>query len=391
MTGLIVAQLALAPMLLVGAGLMVRSIVAQQDMDAGVPTDGLVRMRVSLTGLNYDSAEERARFYRQLEDRLTDAPGLRATLASHAPFERAAVRRLSIDGRDIRDDLNPGLVFQMTVGRSYFAVIGSRSVRGGTFTAADEGRLVPPAIVNEKFAAVHFANQNPIGHRLGLTGRNDRTLDVDIIGVAPNIRQTSTESGDGFEPIVYVAFAADPPPDASVLVQSDAPGAAAAAVGGHLRALDPDLPMYTVMRLNDSLAMSDERAGLRAFGTIIALVGGIALVLATLGVYAVTAYATAQRTREIGIRVALGSSPSQIGWLVVQRAARQLAIGLLLGTVGALAIGQLLRGLLIGVDPADPATLLGVVMLLIAVTAAATYIPARRAMRLNPVTALRND
>ena len=149
--------------------------------------------------------------------------------------------------------------------------------------------------------------------------------------------------------------------------------------------------MYTVMRLDDSLAMSDERAGLRAFGTMIAVVGGIALVLAVLGVYAVTAYATAQRTREIGIRVALGSRRSQIAWLVVERAARQLAIGLVLGTAGALAIGQVLRGLLIGVEPTDPATLLGVVVLFIAVTAGASYIPARRAMRLNPVDVLRAD
>jgi len=390
-TGLVVAQLALAPMLLVGAGLMVRSIVAQQDMDAGVRTDGLVRMRFSLSGPQYDSAEERARFYRQLEDRLADAPDLRATLSSQAPFERAPVRLLSIDGRDVRSDRGPGFVYQMTVGRGYFPVIGSGAVRGANFTAADEGRSVVPAIVNEKFAAVHFANQDPIGHRAGLTGRDGRTLDVDVIGVAPNIRQSSTESQDGFEPIVYVTFAADPIPEASILVQSPALGAAAAAVGAHLRALDPDLPMYTVMRLDDSLAMSDERSGLRVFGTMIALVGGIALVLAVLGLYAVTAYATAQRTREIGIRVALGSSPSQVAWLVVERAARQLAIGLALGTAGALAIGQLLRGLLIGVEPTDPATLLGVVVLFIAVTAGASYIPARRAMQVNTVVALRND
>jgi putative ABC transport system permease protein len=224
-----------------------------------------------------------------------------------------------------------------------------------------------------------------------LTARDGRTLDTDIIGVSPNIRQSSTESPDGVEPIVYVTFGADPLPDASVLVQSGALGAAAAAIGGHLRALDPDLPLYTVMRLDDSLAMSDERSGLRVFGTTIALIGGIALVLAVLGLYAVTAYAAAQRTREIGIRVALGSRPWQIGWLVVERAARQLAIGLVLGTAGALAIGQLLRGLLVGVEPADPVTLVGVVVLLIAVTAGASYIPARRAMQVNTVVALRND
>jgi hypothetical protein len=210
---LVVAQLALAPMLLVGAGLMVRSIIAQQDMDAGVRTDGLVRMRLSLSGPQYDSPKQRARFYRQFEDRLADAPDLRATLASQAPFERPAVRRLSIDGRDVGDDLGPALVFQMTVGRNYFAVIGSRTIRGAGFRAADEGRSLVPAIVNEQFSAVHFANQDPIGHRLRLTARDGRTLDADVVGVAPNIRQSSTESSQGVEPIVYVTFAADPIPD----------------------------------------------------------------------------------------------------------------------------------------------------------------------------------
>src|SRR4029450_5130303 len=118
------------------------------------------------------------------------------------------------------------------VGRSYFPVIGSRAVRGGNFTAADEGRSVAPALVNQQTPAGHFANQCPIGHPLRLTARDGRLLDVDIIGVAPNIRQSSTESQDGFEPIVYVTFAADAIPDASVLVQSGALGAAGAAVGG---------------------------------------------------------------------------------------------------------------------------------------------------------------
>jgi ABC-type antimicrobial peptide transport system permease subunit len=145
------------------------------------------------------------------------------------------------------------------------------------------------------------------------------------------------------------------------------------------------------MTLDDSLAVSDERLGLRMFGTTITLIGAIALLLSTLGLYAATAYAAAQRTREIGIRVALGARSIQIGWLVAARAARHLAVGLPIGMAGALALNQAMRGLLVGVGATDLSTLAGVAVLLVAVTGLASAIPARRAMRVNPVAALRTE
>jgi putative ABC transport system permease protein len=247
-------------------------------------------------------------------------------------------------------------------------------------------------IVNEQFAATYFANRDPIGHRLGLTGRDGRAFDAEVVGVAPNIRQSSTESQEGVEPIVYVTYVANPIAQASILARTDvAPGTVADVVGRHMRAIDPDVPLYDVMTLDDSLAMSDERVGLRVFGTIVTLIGAIALLLSTLGLYAATAYATAQRTREIGIRVALGSRPSQIGWLVAAQAARQLVIGLSIGMVGALGVNQIMRGVLVGIGATDYATLAGVALLLMLVTGLASAVPATRAMRVNPVAVLRND
>ena len=162
-------------------------------------------------------------------------------------------------------------------------------------------------------------------------------------------------------------------------------------IGTHLRAIDPDLPLYDVMTLDDSLALSDERMGLRVFGTIVTLIGAIALLLSTLGLYAATAYAAAQRTREIGIRVALGSRPIQIGWLIAARSARQLAISLSVGMAGALAVNQIMRGVLVGIGATDYVTLGGVAFLLIVVTAVASAVPVTRAMRLNPVATLRTE
>ena len=158
-----------------------------------------------------------------------------------------------------------------------------------------------------------------------------------------------------------------------------------------VQAIDRDLPLYDVMTLDDSLALSDERLGLRVFGTIFVLIGGIALLLATLGLYGVTAYATAQRTREIGIRVALGRARCRSAGSSLPGPRANSRVGLSIGMAGAIGINQLLRGVLIGIGSVDYATLVGMVLLLVGVTSIASAIPARRAMRLNPVAALRND
>jgi ABC-type antimicrobial peptide transport system permease subunit len=166
---------------------------------------------------------------------------------------------------------------------------------------------------------------------------------------------------------------------------------AASVLREQVRAMDPDLPLFDVMMLDDRLAASDERVGLRVFGTMFAVFAFVALLLATVGFYAVTAYAAAQRTREIGVRVALGAGAKQIWWLVTRRAAVQLGTGLAIGMVGAIGLGQLLRSVLIGTSATDPVTLLGVAGLLAAVGLCACLVPARRAMRLDPAAVLRDE
>jgi putative ABC transport system permease protein len=158
-----------------------------------------------------------------------------------------------------------------------------------------------------------------------------------------------------------------------------------------VRAVDPDLPLFEVMLLDDLLAASDERVGLRVFGTMFAAFAVVALLLATVGLYAVTAYTAAQRTREIGVRVALGAQSKHIWWLVTRGAAVQLGIGLSIGMVGATGIGQLLRSVLIGTSAIDPVTLFAVAALLAVVGLSACLLPARRAMRLDPAAVLRSE
>ena len=211
-----------------------------------------------------------------------------------------------------------------------------------------------------------------------------------IAGNAPNIRQSSTEDSSGRDGVVYVSYGTNPVPRAGIVARLDAdPSTVAALLREHVHAVDPDLPLFDAMTLDDMLAASDERVGLRVFGTMFVVFAAVSLLLATVGLYAVTAYAAAQRTREIGLRVALGAQAAQIWWLVMRSAAWQLGLGLSIGLIGVAGIGRLLSSALVGTPSIDLVTLLAVVGLLVVVGFAACLLPARRAMRLDPASVLR--
>ena len=187
-------------------------------------------------------------------------------------------------------------------------------------------------------------------------------------------------------------YGINPLPNASIVARSDSdPSVVASVLREQVRAVDPDLPLYEVMTLDDLLAASDERVGLRVFGTMFVVIAFVALLLATVGLYAVTAYAAAQRTREIGVRVALGAEAKQIWWLVTRSAAWQLGIGLSIGMVGSIGMGRFLGSVLIGTKAMDPVTLFAVAGLLAVVGLSACLLPARRAMRLDPADVLRYE
>lgn len=388
----VIAQLALTPMLLCAAGLLMRSVVAQQDIDAGVPTKGIVRMRFELTGPRYVASEARAQFYGRIQEDFARS-GIQATLASQAPFEGGNQRRL-VDAA-VQDPRQYPIVRTVTVGARYFETLGTRVLRGRAFTSSEAVVGGTAAIVNQRFVELHTGGADPIGRSVTVTVGNPANRVTEtfvVVGVAPNIRQRSTEAGGAVEPTIYIPYQANPGPRANVLVKSDAsPGDVAAVVRQRLRQIDPDIALYDVATLDESLARSDERLGLRVFATLVAAMAAAGLFLATIGVYAVTAYAAAQRTREIGLRIALGAMSAQVWWLVSGRAAKQLLVGLSIGLVGALGVGQVLRTVLIGTSATDPMTLAGVVLVLAAATLIASVIPSRRAMGLDPIAALRTE
>jgi hypothetical protein len=268
-------------------------------------------------------------------------------------------------------------------------------LRGRAFTPGDglPGREI--VVVNQRFAETYFPGEDPLGRRIRLDapggpGAPAGTAWLTIVGVAPDVRQL--DSAPGQVPVAFLPHRSEWPRTGELLLRARAgtdPAALVPLVQDALRDIDPGLAFFNVWRLDDYLA--DRGADVRLFAVILGTFALLALALSAIGVYGVTAYAVAQRTREFGLRMALGARPEQVRRLVVRTALRQLAIGLPVGLAGALAVGQVLSSELEGTSAVDPLTLLVIIAMLAGVTAVASLVPAARAVRLDPALALRRD
>jgi predicted permease len=390
----VVAQVALAVVLLTGASLMMQNLIAVLRVDAGVETDGLLRTGFDLRRSDYHT-ERRLQFFSQLEERLASSPDVRAALATHAPLDGAFTRRLRIEGTPASDANTLPIVSLVRVGRRYFDVVGARAIAGRSF-ADSEGRLPDDGVVvNERFARMQFQDEPAIGKRILLMELNQAAPAagdprwLTIVGVVGNVRQSMLPSRE-FDPVVYAAYTSDPPQGMQVLLRSASGRAAAnSLVSDHVRVLDRDLPVLPVRTTDEALAIQFWPQ--RIFGSMFAVLASVAMLLATCGLYAVTSYAVSRRTREIGVRVALGADARGVWWAVTGATLRQLAIGLVLGMAGAAMVATALPAFLIGTGGVRLFAFAGVVIALVAAGLAASAVPARRAMRLDPVAALQSE
>ena len=386
-TGALVAgQLALALVLLTGAGLMVRNVLVMLATDAGVDTASLVRLRLDLPSPAYDASERRLAFYRQLEERISSTPTLRAALANAIPLLGGASRDFAVAGRPDPTPASRPRATMVTIGKNYFEVLGARLSRGRLFADGDGTRGRGVAIVNERFAEMHFPGSDAIGQRIHFSGDTSQgdgaPVWMTIVGVAQNVRQRPPRDG-GFDPVVYVPYGYNVVWNSSILVRSPSePALAASLLREQLRAIDPDLPVWDVQTVDDFIY--SQRWAERTFGSMFGIFALVALVLATVGLYAVSAYAVAQRTREIGVRVALGAQARDIWWLVTRSASWQVAIGLTVGIAGSVAVSRVIPVAITRVEGTDPWILGTAVTLLVAVAFVACLVPSRRAMRLEP-------
>ena len=403
MTGvLMVVELVLTVVLLAGAGFMMRNFVTMYRLDLGIDTSRLLTMNLALPDRKYPALEQRLAFYEQLEERLNSNPKIESvTITSNNPLQGGFLRKLEIEGKPLDQGQQAPNVTMLTVDPHYFKTVGLPLNRGRDFTNEDGVTGRETVIINQRFAALHFPNEDPLGRRIKLSidlqggaapqGGIPLSLTATIVGIVPNLRQRDFQLPDP-DPIAYLPFRTDPRGFMNLIVRSAGdPNLMTPIVREELRAIDPDLPLFGIRTMDANLAQA--RWPFRIFGSMFAIFALIALVLSAVGLYAVTAYAVSQRTQEIGVRMALGAQGNEVAWMFLRRSLIQLGIGLTLGVIGAFGVGTLFQStqLLIQNRAGDPITIGGIALLLAAVASIACFVPAKRATKLNPVIALRGD
>jgi predicted permease len=385
------AEFGLTMVLLAGVITSARSDFEARRADIVIDPAGLVTTWVTLPADRYPSMDERFAFFRQLDERLRATRLESTTVASALPFGGGSMQQIEIDGRP-PDDRAPATALAVTIGAGYHATMRLPVLRGRAFSERDGLAGNERAIVNQRFAGTFFPDRDPIGQRIRLRPANAPQAAapwLEIIGVSTTVRQRPLPDPD---PVVYLPLPASPPATAVLIVRSPAASTAAIApiLRDTVRSIDRDLPLYRLMAMES--AFSEAQWNGRLSTAIINGITAIGLMLAAVGAYTVSAHGVAQRTQEIGVRMALGSQPRQVAWLVLQRAAAQLAIGLAAGVACTLGWDRLFgTGAAGKISMTDPTTLVAVSMFLSAVAAVACLTPTWRATRLDPVISLRHE
>ena len=395
--GLIVVQIALTLVLLAGAGLMMRSFFTMYRMDIGIDTSRLVATGMIIPATKYAGWEDRTRFLQRIDEHFATVSAIEAaSTASAIPFGGGAVRRLEVDGRAATPGERLPEVTMLSVGSRYFDVIGVRLLRGRVFTSEDGGPGRQIAIVNQRLVDQYFKGQDPIGRTIRLsqdvTGGTEKPEWLTVVGLVPNVRQRNNNQEREPDPIAYITHRQNTgmARAANVLARTRSdPAQATKILREAMMGVDPDQALATPRTMDEALAQN--RWLLRVFTTMFSIFAVMALVLAAVGLYAVTAYAVTQHTRDIGVRMVLGAQPGQVIWLFLRRSIVQLAIGLTIGVAAAFGLGQVLQSFLVQTSARDPLTLIAIVVLLTLVAFAASVGPARRATRLDPLHALRHE
>jgi predicted permease len=379
---LVVSQVATCVVLLTMAGLLLRSLRAAQNADLGFDPSGIAIFSTELANQGYDEARGRA-FYEELLRRVAALPSVRAvSLAENTPLGLDYSRRgVGVEGYEPAqgEDMEFGANI---VGPGYLGLMRISLERGRDFTETDRAGSLPVAIVNESFARRFWPGEDPIGKRIRI-GDSAR----EVVGVAHDSRTRSLDESPA--PYFYLPFLQFYQPNMTLEVRTAGdPADMIPAVRREIAALDRDLPVQSGT-MEDALGLSllPQRAG----ATLLGIFSALGLVLASVGLYGVVAYAVAQRTRDLGIRMALGAESSDIYRVVLGHGVKLTLLGLIIGIVAALILARLAQGVLFGVSPTDPITLGSVAAILAVVAFLASFIPARRATRVDPMVALREE
>ena len=384
-----ISEVALAVTLLVGAVTILRSVQQLLQVNPGFVTDKRLSMNLSLPQEAYLKSENVATFYESLRNRVAELPGVeQAGVIDELPLTTEGGRVFVYEyGEAEPKSGNDGIE---TVVRSasvnYFETIGIPLKSGRTFTTADRAESTKVALINEMLATRLFGKANPVGRRLVTFNRSK----YEIVGVVGDVALKDLDSA--MRPTMYTTLVQDPS-RSSILVIKTAldPDVMAGAVRGVVRRLDADLPVYAVRSLDETMNLTSSVVTRRLVLFLLGTFSVVGAVMAGIGLYGLMSFLVAQRSREIGIRIALGAEHRAIKRLVLNQALRMTAIGLVLGTGLAIGSGQLIRSVVYGVVPSNPTILITVALVVGVITYAACYAPVQRALRFDPVTVLRND
>ena len=388
--GLVVAEVALSCALLVAAGMAVKSIVVLGRTDFGVTTSSMFTARIDLATAIYRDASKRVQFYDELTRRLAGEPNVRGVaLATSLPMSPSGGTAYSVDGERYATENDRPYARRVAVTPEFFQAFGIKVRQGRAFMSADREGSVPVAIVNASFVRRHFANGDPIGRRFRV-GEDSARPWLTIVGVVPDayIHGIHDEqNGAGF----YLPAAQTAPSAMSIAIPTGDgdPLALTSRVREIVTSIDADIPMYDVRTMEQVVALSTWFYG--TFGTLFSAFGIAALFLAAIGLYGVMAFSVGRRTQEMGVRLALGARPADVLRLVLGQGLIQLGVGLAIGLGLALLLARGLQVVLFGVGPADPSVLGAVVVVLAATGTVACLIPARRATKVDPMTAMRSS
>jgi putative ABC transport system permease protein len=389
---LVVSEVALSLVLLVGAGLMMRSFARLLAVDPGFKPDHVLTAFVSLPVSKYPKREEQAAFFERLIERLRNLPGVSsASVVTDIPLFGGSSTGFEIDGRPAPLPTQRPLTDYRMISVDYFTSMGMRLVKGRAFSRHDTEDAPGVVIINETMAARFFPGEDPIGKRIGLSGNPKDWRE--IVGVVGDVRNYGVDAD--VKPEAYVPFFQNAPgylagvaSAMNVMVRStNDPSALTAALRVQVQALDKDQPISEIRTMEWYL--SESMAQRRFNMLLLAAFAGLALALAAVGIYGVIAYTVTQRTHEMGIRIALGARGGDILKLIFAHAMVTTLAGIIIGLGAALGLTRLLQNLLYQVTPTDPFVFGTITLLLLLVAMVATYIPARRAMKVDPITALR--
>ena len=388
---LVIVEMALAIVLLIGSGLLIRSFQRLLDVKPGFAIENLITFSVAMQGATYSDAQRRAEFYQRLEERLSALPGVLAVGATtRLPMlnpTNNVTTTLFIEGRDAMATEQPEVDFRRST-PGYFSTMNIPLVRGRDMDDRDVPITARGALVNQALAQRYWPDEEPIGKRIKIGGNTSQTPWATIVGVVGSVRHLGMDVEP--RPEVYFPYMSSPPFGPIIAVRtSTAPDTLIAAMRGEVHALDQSVPVSQFSTIPQLITKSvaPRRFNMLLFGVF----AGVALLLAMSGIYSVMSYAVTQRVHEMGVRMALGAQRRDVQRLVIGQGMKLALTGITLGLIAAFALTRLMSSLLFGVSATDPATFAAVSVLLAFVAMVACYVPARRATRVDPMIALRYE